>query len=70
MELRLVATNAYLAEEDVNETDLSVTVKAYSHGHSTVKTAARFARDIQAECLLLTHFRYVMRDALLRLVER
>lgn len=52
-----LATNCYIADVDVNDTELSVMVKAYSHGHSTPQLAANFAKDINAECLIMNHFR-------------
>lgn len=48
------ATNAKTADETASFDD--VESKARDHGHSTPQMAGRFAREVGAEMLLLTHF--------------
>ena len=50
------ATNAYLEGLDMNTNAAQVERDAIIHGHSTPTMAARFARTVQAERLVLNHF--------------
>lgn len=49
------STNARLAE-DADKTEEEVELTARDHGHSTPQMAGRFAREVRARCLALTHF--------------
>lgn len=54
------ATNAFLPGMDgrgeTAETAETVRAKTITHGHSTPEMAGRFARDVRAATLVLTHF--------------